>query len=367
MQTARVLSLAGCALGALTSAVPAALQTSQVNVPNPAKVNLVFNRDATLDSGEMSGWSTAGTVFRPSTAKFDQATPTSTGQKYAITIGQAYSVGGLEFVFGRYNLAYIPATFSLYAAPDAGTALFTAGTKIADETTAGLIFSNTGQTDSGPTFTYQQLRYNLPSAQTVYKFGIQVNSWQQVGTGTSDNRAFMLAATANPSGVVSFDGHIGVFDNTWNPGGTIAASDTLGGNITLTPVYDTNDWSDPRWYGRYDPTSSGTKLLTVTEHLADTYNLDGVRWAAGQTNAPKTYQVFAANYDGAGNPPSNAWVAVTGVRTVVSGNYGDLVSFDTPYVGNWVRIDATDGGTTIWENTKWQTYGTVVVPEPAAG
>jgi len=343
--------------------------TETLYVPNPDKVNLVFNRSASRDTtpANDSSWSNDPSApFSPSSGIYAQANPSdATADKYTIELGKAYEVGALEFVFGRYTNNYIPATFNLYASATDDANLMVPANLVATQATPGLINSDrTPNTDGAGWFIYQQIRYNLPAAQTVYKFGVEVTSWQAIGAG-SDTRGFLLAASANPSAApLGFDGEIGLFNNTWNPGGTITASSTAGGDITLTPVYGTDDWADPRWWGNY----AGGGIdggLDVTIHLPDYYKLDGVRWAAGQhSNWPVNYRVFAASSET--TPGAGDWTPVTAALTFAGGNQGTLVPFDTPFVGNWVQIRAASGTSAIWENTNWQVYGSLSIPEPAS-
>lgn len=346
------LLLIGAAVGA---------DTLTWNVPVPQKLNLVFNRDAYQDTGNSSVWSALPAVpFSPSTLKYAQTNPTdATTDRYTIAFGRAYNVGALEFIFGRWaNNNYIPLTFNLYGAPTDVASLMQPAYLLATESTPGLVYSNRGTGDA-TSMNYQQVRYNLPAGQDLFKFGIEVTSWQALGAG-GDNRGFLTAASAFPAGPLRFDGQVGVFNNSWNPGGTIASNITSGGNIATTPIYDTDDWADPRWWANYP---GGGNSVDVTIHLPDEYLLDGVRWAAGQSsNYPIQYQVYAASK--VGTPTAGDWVAVTGLRNFPGGNQGTLVSFDTAYLGNWVQIRAFSGTSGLWENVKWQVYG-APVPEPA--
>jgi hypothetical protein len=352
--------LAGALCGWSFGLHAALIGTLNPNVPLPQNVNLVFNYSATYTDVSGFGASNLDIVLRPSTARWAQpnSPSTTTGQRYGINIGGAYSVQTLEFIWGTYTNAYLPLTFNFYADSDGVGTLFSAENLIGNQSSAGMTYDYRG-TVGMETFGAQRARYDLATPQTVARFGIEVTSWSALGTG-SDNRAFLLAASANPTaGTLPFDGEISVFNNTWNPGGTITANHTQGGNIALTPVYETDNWCDPRWWGSY---ATGNPL-TVTQHLADAYLLKAVRWAAGQSNWPTSYQVFAANYDGPGTPGAGDWVAVTSLLN--GANPGNRIDFDAPFLGNWVRIQAWAGNTTIWENTKWQVYGSVVpIPEP---
>ena len=349
------------AMAGTVGSVFGANATTNTTVKYPTKVNLVFNRSSVVDWANTKNFGAVSNIVFGH-GSYDAASVQSPSAKtgtYAIAFGRAYDVGAVEFIWGRRSSGdYIPTNFGLYAASTDVADLYQPAYKIADQTAAFITNWGSGYAYDGVFWPYQ-VRYDLPSPKAVYKFGMKIDGWLAVEGGGFDF-GYLLAASAYPKNApLAFDGEIGVFNETWTPGGSITASRTTSGTIATTPVYDTNDWCDPFWW--LSPVSPG---VDITIHLSDYYRLTGVRWAAGQTYLPKNYQVFAA--DKATTPSAGDWVAVTPATIFTGGNRNTVVDFTAPFDGNWIKINVTAmNGADGWQNSKWQVYGSPIVHTPS--